>query len=101
LCARTPARNRTVSLPNPSKPMAATLARLTLILRRPWSRFMGTRAINAFLGPHPLPQLINAWMCGIFSVTIALAAIELDERARYLNVALGLWLIVSSLIWRS
>jgi hypothetical protein len=72
---------------------------------------MGARAVNAFLGlwlflsaflwPHPLPQLINAWMCGIFSVTIALAAIELDERARYLNVGLGIWLIVSSLIWRS
>ena len=71
---------------------------------------MGARAINAALGlwlflsaflwPHPLPQLINAWMCGIFSVTIALAAIELDERARYLNVGLGIWLILSSLIWR-
>jgi hypothetical protein len=55
---------------------------------------------SAFLWPHTLPQLINAWTVGMLAVTVALTALSLAPRARYLNAVLGLWLIVSSIFWR-
>jgi hypothetical protein len=69
---------------------------------------MGARAMNlsvamwlflsAFLWPHGRPQTINAWAVAILAVTAALAGLDAHPRARYVSVALGLWLIVSSFL---
>jgi hypothetical protein len=67
---------------------------------------MGARSMNlslglwlflsAFLWQHGHAQTINALVCGILAVTIALAGLEGRPYARYFNVVLGVWLIVSS-----
>jgi len=72
---------------------------------------MAARAISAMLGlwlflsgvawPHDRAHLVNAWIVGILAVTIALAAVGAHPKARYLNVALGVWLIFSAMFLRA
>jgi hypothetical protein len=52
--------------------------------------------LSAFLWPHGRVQLTNAWVVGIVAVTVALAGLDGHPRARFINVALGLWLVVST-----
>jgi hypothetical protein len=69
---------------------------------------LGARAVNAviglwlffsaFLWPHSRFQALNAWVVGALAVTAALAATRGLGWARYLNAALGGWLIVSAIL---
>ncbi|HEY2730944.1 MAG TPA: SPW repeat protein [Polyangia bacterium] len=71
---------------------------------------MGARSMNAsigfwlflsaFLWPHSRAQVVNAWVIGMLTVTIALAGLGSMPRSRYLNVVLGAWLIVSTMVLR-
>lgn len=53
--------------------------------------------VSAFAWPHSRAQLFNSWIAGMLIVTFALMALEAAPRARYLNAALGVWLIASSI----
>jgi hypothetical protein len=69
---------------------------------------MGPRLISAMLGfwlflssflwPHDHFQLLNAWVVGIAGVTAALVALAGFDWGRYVNAALGAWLIISTLL---
>jgi hypothetical protein len=69
---------------------------------------MVARALNAMIGfglflspflwPHSAFQRLNAWVVGMAAVTAALAAARGLRWARYVNVALGAWLILSALL---
>ena len=71
---------------------------------------MGARAINAILGTwlfasafiwrHTYVQTENAWVVGFFAVLMALGGLSGLAWTRYLNVLLGVWLIVSPLFVR-
>jgi hypothetical protein len=52
---------------------------------------------SAFLWLHTPAQRWNAWAVGILAVTDALAGISGDKRGRYLNAALGAWLLLCAL----
>ena len=54
--------------------------------------------LSAFLWPHDHFQLVNAWVVGIAAVTAALVALGGYDWGRYLNAALGAWLIISTLL---
>lgn len=68
---------------------------------------MGARAINAilaswlfasaFLWRHTYVQTENAWVVGFSALLMALAGLSGLGWARYMNVILGVWLIVSPL----
>jgi hypothetical protein len=68
---------------------------------------MGARAINAILGlwlfmsafawPHGRAQFTNATVVGMLAVTMALLGLGGRKWPRLSNVALGGWLILSSL----
>jgi hypothetical protein len=52
--------------------------------------------VSTFLWQHSRVQAINTLICGALAVVFALAA-SLAPRARYLNTALGIWVLFSSL----
>jgi hypothetical protein len=68
---------------------------------------MGARAANAVLGvwlffsaflwPHGRPQFVNAVTVGILAVTFALFGLSGRPWPRYLNITLGVWLMLSDL----
>jgi len=68
---------------------------------------MGARTLNAILGlwlffspflwRHTMTQRWNAWVVGFVAVTDVLVALSGEKLGRYLNAALGAWLIVSAL----
>ena len=68
---------------------------------------MGARVINAvlaiwlfasaFLWRHTYVQRENAWVVGFIALLMALGGISGLSWARYLNVILGVWLILSPL----
>jgi hypothetical protein len=69
---------------------------------------MGPRAINAVLGlwlffstfwwPHTASQRNTGWTVGLLAVTAALAGLAGQTWGRYVNAALGGWLIVSAIL---
>jgi hypothetical protein len=56
--------------------------------------------LSAFLWPHVAAQFNNAWAAGVLVVTFALAGLGHKSWARYLNAALGGWLLFSTIILR-
>ena len=68
---------------------------------------MSARVLNALLGlwlffsgflwRHTEAQRWNAWVVGMLAVAGALIGISGEKRGRYLNAALGGWLILSAL----
>jgi hypothetical protein len=52
--------------------------------------------LSSFMWNHGHAQTTNAWVVGILAVTVALAGLDGRPRARYVNVVLGVWLVVSS-----
>ena len=71
---------------------------------------MGARAINAILGAwlfasaflwrHTYAQTENAWVVGSMAVMMALGGLSGLGWTRYLNVILGVWLVLSPLFVR-
>jgi hypothetical protein len=68
---------------------------------------MGARAINAalavwlfassFMWPHTQAQAENAWVVGVMAFIAALSGLSGATWARYFNVVLGIWLVLSGL----
>ncbi|HVX94792.1 MAG TPA: hypothetical protein VHK47_07780 [Polyangia bacterium] len=69
---------------------------------------MGERAANAVIGIwlfcspffwfHSLFQRANAWVSGMVVVTAAVSGLGGDRSARYVNAAVGGWLIISAIL---
>jgi hypothetical protein len=53
---------------------------------------------SGFLWPHTQAQRLSAWIVGLVAVTAALAGLSGHRWGRYVNVAAGGYLIVSSLV---
>ncbi len=68
---------------------------------------MGARAANAILGvwlffsaflwPHGRQEFVNAVTVGILAVTLAVFGLSGRRWPRYLNITLGVWLMLSDL----
>ena len=54
--------------------------------------------LSAFAWPHTPFERANAWISGIVAVTAALVGLRHTKVGRYVNAAIGAWLIVSSLL---
>ena len=52
---------------------------------------------STFLWPHTRQQSATGWVIGLLAVTAALAGLSGRKVGRYVNAALGGWLIVSAL----
>jgi hypothetical protein len=71
---------------------------------------MGARAVNAVLGAwlfasafiwrHTYAQTENAWVVGFLAAMMAMGGLAGLSWTRYLNVILGIWLILSPLFVR-
>lgn len=71
---------------------------------------MGARAINAvlalwlfvsaFLWRHTYAQTENAWVVGFTALIFALGGVSGLSWARYVNVLLGVWLVMSPFVIR-
>jgi hypothetical protein len=55
--------------------------------------------LSAFLWDHSVLQFHNAWVVGTLVVTAALAGLTGAQWGRFLNAALGGWLIATALTW--
>jgi O-antigen ligase len=53
--------------------------------------------MSAFAWPHSPAQLTNTWIVGVVGIVIALASIYFDDRVRYANALVAIWLFIS--IW--
>jgi hypothetical protein len=76
--------------PRPGGPPGIGLgARLVTVVFGAWL------CISAFLWPHPPVMRANSLLVGLLSVAVALCAIR-APLARFLNTALSLWLLLST-----
>jgi hypothetical protein len=53
--------------------------------------------LSAFLWQHTIEQFNNAWMVGLATAIVAAIAMRVDS-ARYVNMALAVWLFLSVFI---
>jgi hypothetical protein len=54
--------------------------------------------VSAIVWPHTPAQRVNAWVVGVLAVTAALIALRGKKLGRYVNAALGGWLILTALL---
>jgi hypothetical protein len=54
--------------------------------------------LSAFLWPHSTPQFLNAVICGVLVVSIELLALGDRRGVRYVNIIVGCWLLLSTLV---
>lgn len=54
--------------------------------------------ISAYVWPHVVGQVTNAWIVGILAIVLAGLATYSAPQARYGNTVLGIWLFLSAFI---
>src|SRR5262245_27622974 len=53
---------------------------------------------SVFMWPHGAAQRWNALLCGIFIVVFASVALKATPKLRFVNTALGAWLVFSTFV---